>query len=240
MARDRALNTAPSESDAVWAPIHAIAALSELDVSDHVEDLIPLFDTEDDTFLEELPGILGSAGAPAIEPLAGYLHDRGRWVYGRAAAGRALTAIGMQHPELRDQAVAILADEMEHASANPPELNGFLLAELIELDAVEALPAIRRAFEQNLIDESVAGDWAEVLGSLDQEVDDSDPLVRRSRERWENQIAAQRAELPGFGGLAPAPSSAPRRSKDKKASKQKSKRKMASASRKANKKKKRK
>src|SRR4051812_3964194 len=50
MTRDRALNTMDGESDAVWAPIHALTALASLDVSEHVADLVPLFDVDSEWF----------------------------------------------------------------------------------------------------------------------------------------------------------------------------------------------
>src|SRR5215211_5725507 len=46
MARDRGLYTANGDTDEVWAPLHAFYALSDLDVSAVVPELIPLFDLE--------------------------------------------------------------------------------------------------------------------------------------------------------------------------------------------------
>ena len=168
MARDRALNTMASESDAVWAPIHALTALANLQVGTHAADLVPLFDVDSEWFGEELPAILGKAGQYAIEPLREYIQDRTRWQYGRWNAATAVEQIGKQHPELRDQAVQILSDALERGTDNDPETNGFFLADLIHLNAIEALPVIRQAFEQDAIDESIAGDWGEVLKALGQ------------------------------------------------------------------------
>jgi hypothetical protein len=240
MTRDRALNTAMSDSEEVWAPIHALTALSQLDIGAYAADLLPLFDIDSDWVGEELPAILGKAGAPALEPLREYIQDRTRWHYGRNNAAAAISAVGTQHPELRDQAVHILSDALEHAAEDDPEVNGSVLSELLHLKAVETLPVIRRAFEQDAIDESIAGDWSEVLTALGQTPDRDDPLVQRSRARWDAKKAEMRALIPpGFGEPAPAISSTPAPKQSRK-SKQKNKRKLAAASRKANKKKKRK
>jgi hypothetical protein len=238
MTRDRALNTAIVDTDESWAPIHALTALADLDIGEYVAELVPLFDIDSEWFGEELPDILGSAGEPALEPLRTYVQDRTRWLYGRAHAAAALTAVGTKHRELRGRAVQILSDALERATDNDPTLNGFLVTELVDLKAVEALPAIRQAFEQNVVDESIRGDWGEVLKALKQPIDRDDPLLHRSRERREAQRAELRATLPpGLNRPTAPPPAAPKKSA---ASKQKTKRKMSAAARKTNKKKKRK
>ena len=196
MTRDRALNTMESEADAGWAPIHALTALTSLDVSAHVADLVPLFDIDSEWFGEELPDILGKAGQPALEPLRQYIQDNTRWQYGRWNAGTAVEQVGKQHPELRDQAIQILSDALEHAADNDPETNGFFLADLLHLNAVEALPVIRSAFEQDMIDELIAGDWGEVLKALGQKVDQNDPVFLRTHQRRNAKKAEMRAMLP--------------------------------------------
>jgi hypothetical protein len=237
MTRDRALNTAMSDRLDVWAPIHALHALESLDVREHVADLIPLFDIDSDWFGEGLPDVLRHAGSAAIEPLRSYLQDRTRWIYGRASASNALTAAAEQYPELREQVVQILADELEHAPDNYLEMNSFLISDLIDLDAAEALPAIRRTFEQNTVDESIMGDWSEVQIALGQAPDPHDPLVQHSRQRWDTRKAEMRAMLPPQWQtpVEVLPISTPH--KPNKANKQKNKRKMSAASRKTNKKK---
>lgn len=232
MARDRALNTDMTESDEIWAPIHAVKALEGLDVREVVPDLIPLFDVDSDWFGDDLSNILGGAGETAIEPLRSYVQDRARWIYGRAHAASALTKIAERNPELRERVLAIFDDEFAHAEENDPTLNGFFLSDLVSIRAIEELPAIRRAFEQNLIDRSVVGGWAETLEALGQEPDPDDPLVQQSQRRSESRD--------GLLGFAPEVASQPAAfpSAPKKGggtSKRKNKRKISSASRKANK-----
>jgi hypothetical protein len=236
MARDRALNTSDGDSDAVWAPIHALTALADLDVGAHAADLVPLFDVDSEWFGEELPGVLGKVGDPALEPLRQYIQDGTRWMYGRWNAGTALEQIGKQHPELRDQAIRILSEVLEHAADNDLETNGFILADLIHLNAVEALPIIRSAFEQDLVDESIAGDWGEALKALGQKVDQNDPVYVRTHQRRNAEKAEMRAMLPDIMGAPFEPSSfaAP---KSNASTRNKKKRKAAAAARKANKRK---
>lgn len=122
MARDRGLYTADSESDEVWAPLHAFYALSELDVSAAVPELIPLFDLDDDWLDTALPELLGKIGAPALEPIRAYLADRTRWIYGQAEACRALEKIAEQRAAALDDLRKLVSDAApiwEQRTADP-------------------------------------------------------------------------------------------------------------------------
>jgi len=234
MARDRALNTAPGDSQRVWGPLYALRALSHLDIGGVVSDLLPLFDVDDEWYGEELPEIVGGAGEAALEPLRAHMLDRTRWTHSRSRAATAIAEVGKQHPELRERAIQILSDALALGKKNDPAFNGFVVADLLDVDAVEALPAIRRAFEQDAVDESIAGDWGEVLRALDQEIDPSDALVRRSRRRWDSKRARGRSVLlPQLEKTASPRSNASSHA----SSAAKHKRKIAAASRRANKKK---
>lgn len=233
MTRDRALQLAKGDTDEVWAPIHALAALERLDVGEHVAELMPLFDLDSEWFGEGLPNVLKHAGASVLEPLRAYVQDTSRWVYGRAYALSTFSELVKLQPELRDQAIQILEETLARASDNDPYVNADIVSELTYLQAVEALPVIRQAFEQELVDESIMGGWTEVLEALGQSPDPDDPLVARERERWGSGRQPGLSSPPG--GASPAPSRKPG-----KAAKQKNKRKMSAASRKTNKKKKRK
>src|SRR6266542_5378733 len=256
MARDRGLYTANGDTDEVWAPLHAFYALSELDVSAVVPELIPLFDLEDDWLDTALPELFGKVGAPALEPLRIYLADRTRWGFGHWHACDALERIAVQHPELRGQVVAILSDVLRDAEHYDEETCTGAMDALVELGAVEALPLIRHAFELGRIDEMMRGPWGDVLDDLGIEPEENDPLLAESRRRFEERQErflprAQREEileaLDRFRELhsqrAPAaettgaPQPAPRaahRTAQEKARKQKNKRKIESALRKAN------
>jgi hypothetical protein len=256
MARDRDLYTAGGDSDEVWAPLHALSALDDLDVTAVASELIPLFDLDDDWFDTAVPELLGKIGAPAFEPIRAYLADRTRWVHGQAKACRALEQIAMQHPELREQVVAALGDVLANAEHYDEVANTAAMDALVELEAVEALPLIRHAFELGRIDEMMRGPWGDVLDGLGVEPEEGDPLLAESRQRFEErqerffpreQRRQLQAELARFSGRdplhlfedmatsAPQPAShAPHRTAQAKARKHKNKRKIEAASRKAN------
>jgi hypothetical protein len=108
-----------------------------------------------------LPELFG--GASALEPLGRYLADRTRWAYGRVNAAGALEKLAKQHPELREQVIALLRAALEHPEHNHEVANTGAIDALVELGAVEALPQIRRAFEIGQVDEMVRGDWGDIL-----------------------------------------------------------------------------
>lgn len=236
MARDRALNTAMHDSPQVWASVHALNALARLDASAYAVELISLFDVDTDWFGERLGAVLSNSGAAAIAPLRAYIHDPTRWIYGRASASDMLPKLAERHPNLRAEVVQMLTDALAQQGAEYPDLNGMLLADLLELKAVEALPVIRHAFEQDLIDETIAGDWETSLQELGQPIDKHDPLVHRSRRRWEAKKTQMRAMLPPAWRPVPEPKPADAPKPNTNAAR-KNKRKMAASSRKANKKK---
>jgi hypothetical protein len=233
MARDRALNTSRGDNDSVWGPLYALRALKRLDIASVVDRVIPLLDVDDEWYGEELPEILGHAGMAALEPLRQHLLDHTRWRDSRSRAGSALAEVAKQHPELRERAIEIFGEALARGKRNDPTFNGFLIGDLLDFDAVEALPMIRRLFEQDAVDESIAGDWGEVLRALGQEPDPSDALVRRSSRRWDSKRARGKSiVLPQLEKRLPQPSATRQAS-----SSAKRKRKQAAASRKVNKKK---
>jgi hypothetical protein len=241
MARDRSLITAPSDSPLAWAPGYALQILGELELGERVAELVPLFDYDNDYIAEELPWVIGTAGAPAIPPLRAYLEDRTRWVWGHTNAADALKEVAERHPELRDEVVALLSELLDRGDERHELAPTGLLSALVDLKAVEALPVMRRAHELGRIDESVNGAWGEVLQELGLTPDITDPLLAVSQRRFDERHAAMFGGAPR--GLAAPQVALPRLSSDGRSTnqqkKQKNKRKAAAASRKANKKKKR-
>lgn len=184
MAVDEELNGASGDSLEVWAPLHALRALKGLDASAHAAELMPLVELdEDDWFREELPGVFAQIGRPALAPLKAYLADRSHSVWGHSLVVRALGEIGQQHPELRDEVVVLLSHVLHHAEQYDELPCSFAMDALVELEAVEALPAIRHAFELDKIDPMVRGPWGDILDQLGIDAAPDDPLIALSQQR---------------------------------------------------------
>ena len=159
LATDEELLDADSESPEVWAPIHAIRLLGELKAPEAIGPLLPLFDLVDDDYLAEaLPEAFGAIGTPAVAPLRTLLFDRERDVYARARAALGLRLVAQRYPEARREVVDALVARLDPAEARTPDdelLNGFVIAELLDLKATEAAPAVRAAFAADRVDTSV-------------------------------------------------------------------------------------
>jgi hypothetical protein len=163
LALDEKLNSGPSDSREVWVPVHAWRALAQLHAAKAAEPLTRLLqriDEDDDDWVgEELPRVFGMIGPPAISPLSEYLRADANSVYARVAAVDGLQCIGSDHPEARDEVVAVLSGQLAEFKENDLGLNGFLISHLTDLHAVEAAPLIKQAFDADRVDMSIMGDW---------------------------------------------------------------------------------
>lgn len=153
---------------ALYAPIHAWRALGQLRAAEASEALLEIvrldIERDGDWASEDMPEVFGKIGPPALPPLAAVVGDRRLDVYVRWNAANALTKIAQQHPEARAESVALLVAQLEQPNQEEEEdtLKGAIISCLLDLNAVEAAPAIEKAFAANEVDESIAGDWEEV------------------------------------------------------------------------------
>jgi hypothetical protein len=100
---------------------------------------------------------------------------------------RALGEIGQRHPELRDAVVASLSEVLRNAEQYDEMACTFAMDALVELEATDALPALRRAFELDKIDTMVRGDWGDILDQLGVDPEPDDPLIARSQRNAEER-----------------------------------------------------
>ncbi len=171
MATDDALHYADSDSRLIWAPVHAWRALGQLHATEAIEPLLGLLhkidDDDDDMINEELPQVYGMIGPAAIPALKAYLASSSYPLFARIAAAEGLKQIASEHPDARDQCVAVLTNQLELFAENDLTLNAFLVSPLLDLKAVESLPVMERAFAANRVDTSIVGDWEDVQIEFD-------------------------------------------------------------------------
>jgi len=171
------------ESDRLedWAPIHAWRALGQLHAEAAIAPLTQLFQTPDhDWVTEELPRVYAMFGAAAIPVLADYLTNAEHETRARNTAVDCLLNIARSHPESRDACVAPMLQQLEAYAENDIDLNTILIADLLDLKAVEAAPLIEQAFAAETVDEFMVGTWAAIqveLG-LKQETDFSPEALK--------------------------------------------------------------
>ena len=170
LALDEELYLVGSDSDLSWAGVHAWRALAQLRAAEAAEPLTRVLryidEYDDDCASEELPEVFGRIGPAAIPVLADYAADPDNPLFARVAAAQGLVEIGAQHPDVCPDCVAALTGLLEGFAEHDLTLNAFLIAYLMDLDAVEAAPLIERAFEAGRVDVMVVGDWGDVQVDL--------------------------------------------------------------------------
>ncbi len=169
IATDSELIHLPDERDPrSWGPIHAWRALGQLQASEAIQPLMRLFHEvrDNDWVIEEMPEVFALIGTAAFPALISYLRDLHYPPYSRLVAATSLTQIALQHPEVRDQAVAALAEQLLHYEQNTPGANGVIIANLVELRAAEYSDLIQKVFADSKVDRFIAGDWRDVKNRL--------------------------------------------------------------------------
>jgi hypothetical protein len=163
MATDRDLSLAACESTEVWAPVYAWRALGELRAQEAVEPLLDILnflaEQDDDSAMEELPEVFAQIGPAAIPELVAFMADTTANLYARASLPDALQKMVKNDPQLREECVTALSKILAEAESNDSEMNGFVVASLVDLQAKESASIIEQAFADGCIDCSIAGDW---------------------------------------------------------------------------------
>lgn len=156
---DDALENAPE----TYAPIHAWRALAQLKTEQAIPVLIDLViwneDQDMDWIMEEVPEVLGMIGPSCIPPLRGYLLDPGKQTWASVTLAHGLAEVGKQHPESRLSCVEALQTSLVSYLTNDETINAFLISCLADLKAVEAVDLVERAFQADVVDISVMGDF---------------------------------------------------------------------------------
>ena len=175
MAADSNLLT--EDSDAWWAPLHAVYALYPLIESKQeaipslLEQIKCLFEDVEDCEEEDflwiyIKPVILKFGHKAWEPLVAIFNHVDISLSSKVTFVDAMTSLveqwSEQSPDYRDQLIQLLCKAMDDTSADDPEDNAGLLGSLCDLKATEAIESIRAAFERNAIDLTYMGDVEDV------------------------------------------------------------------------------
>ena len=166
MTTDEALNSGPTDSQWVWAPVHAWWALAQLQAAEAIAPLLSLLPRingqNDDWVGEDVPRVLAAIGPVTIDPVAAYLADPAHDDWARVAAASTLGMVGQKHPETRAMCIARLSAQLERFAEQSDLVNAYLISPLLDLRAVESAPVMERAFAAGRVDEMAQGDWEDV------------------------------------------------------------------------------
>ncbi len=135
----------------LWVRGHALYTLSLLGPAAvrAIDRLLPFLDDMDEDILEDLPGVFGNIGEPAIEPLINVLETGNEDV--RPVAVECLVGVAEMHPDTEKRILPILEARLA-TETEDFYLNGTIVIGLIDLGAVDMMPLIRQAFEEKRVD----------------------------------------------------------------------------------------
>ncbi len=160
-----------------YAQIHAWRALAQLKAEEAIPVILGMFheiDDEDNDWIEgDVDGIFALIGPSAISPLAEYLADDTHGAYARTTASESLRSIATTYPETRGECLKHIVAVLEKYEHNDEGLNGFVIHNLVQLQAVEHIALIEKAFASNHVDEFIMGDFEDVqieLGLIEERV----------------------------------------------------------------------
>jgi yecA family protein len=161
---DKEINSMDSDRPEVWTQVHAWRTLGQLGSETAIESIIQSFDTlhNDDYAQSELPEVIGMIGPVAIPALVEYWQQPDKNEFSYCLAVDSLCEMAKFHPAHRIQVIDIYRNYMKNPYTSERTLNGLLIAQLIDLKAVEAIDGIRNMFESDCVDLSCAGDLEEV------------------------------------------------------------------------------
>ena len=204
LATDQALICMPDNCDepSSWGPVHAWRALGQLHAEAAVLPLLNLFHevADNDWVIEEMPDVFAAIGPAAYPALTEYLLDKAHPDHSRMVAASCLMQLGLAYPEMRSVAVSVLAGQLEGYAKNSPGVNGVLIANLLELEAVDQTKLIQTVFTVGKVDRFIAGDWR-----------DAKKRLKRAADTAGNMPASQDGALKRTAtGTPPDPSPNPR------------------------------
>ncbi|MEO6726068.1 MAG: HEAT repeat domain-containing protein [Blastocatellia bacterium] len=166
------------EMDEAWVLYHAFTVLGLTRNPAYLPDLFDALkeahETDFDYITELSPTVFAYFGAPAVGSLMQFINDlqskhEESWVltYPRSHAITGLTRIAFEHPPVRakiaDFVCALMTDQAETDST----FLSFICDEVLLLDREKGMAAVRAAYERNMIDKSINGDFSELIKLAD-------------------------------------------------------------------------
>lgn len=188
--------------DEMWAPMHAWRILSQMQV---VEAIVPLaqvldwsYESDGDLINEGLTTALEEFGEPVVEPLTKFINEDGHKESGYISASEVMCHIAEKQPECRDRVVASISSALDtHFERNDEDVNGFWLADLLDLKAVESYPLIKKVFDAKKINVRVAGDLedVEIEFGMREKRDTPAPNLPLPHDIFNSDVAQQMREI---------------------------------------------
>ena len=159
-----------ADDPASYAPMHAWRTLAQMRAEEAAADLAVMISDfaqyEDDLLSEEFDWVVGQLGPRALPVLESLMGDEYEVDWVRAMAAETINKTAQAWPDIRERAVAMLAEKLERFRDEDPFVNSFVIDALLDLKATEAADLIQRAFGEWAVDEIAVGGWPEARHRL--------------------------------------------------------------------------
>ena len=161
---DESLAFADSNTKEVWIPLHCWRALAQLRSLEAFGPILALHEEfpEDDWLSSDLAKIAILIGKDTLPPMAAYLARKDKDESIRGNVADSIASLGCHYPDIRDNCIRVLRDQLTKFKKNPPTLNGFIISALMDLMALDCLSIIRLAYKADAVDLSICGDMEDV------------------------------------------------------------------------------
>lgn len=200
-----------------WALYHAFTLLGLIRNPASLPDLFDALKMAHETDFEYIteisPTVLAYFGEPAVEPLMQFVNDlQGKheenWnlSYSRSHAVTGLARIAFEHPTVRARVADFLSALMTDPAETDSTFLSFICDEVLLLDREKGMAAVRAAYDRNVIDKSINGDFSELIKFVDSGKGEAEwqytkdlfefyrpEEIARRQERW-RQEAKERAK----------------------------------------------
>jgi hypothetical protein len=149
-----------------WAPLHAIRTLGQLRAVEAIPVLAQVLEQRDyDWCWEEIPHAIGLMGGGALAPIEALLATKLNYNHKISLVG-AIGYIAKADPDLRDQCVEVLTRQLSRYKNHHRSVNGALVTELYDLEAIESVAVMEEAYQAKKVDEMFVGSWPKVQVDL--------------------------------------------------------------------------
>ena len=148
------------------ARVHACRALGQIGDPGADLFLVKLIDDGNDLLTESVWFALSMLGLPGLKALEWYFNWTDTDMWGQVEAVHGISTFAQRHPQYRSRCVAFLTEALANGKQLDAMVNGFIVYDLVQLQAVESSATIEQAFDDGYVDEDVIGRWADVQVEL--------------------------------------------------------------------------
>jgi len=156
LANQETVDFSQPQKDEDWASTHALGLLIQLAPPEPAESFLRFLHHGVNDWIEtHITEYFARVGKPALSLLQGLLENRDEPSFKRSHSNACLTRIAQEHEELKEEVIQYFKEFLGRSTADEDAVeetqNTFVISSLSELKAVDALPDIKRAFEEDRV-----------------------------------------------------------------------------------------